>query len=110
VPECSLHLAPFDEGKVREDLDFSWFLTVKSTIITPNVVGITLAMSKHKTHKSTKKRFRLTATGKAKHRKAGTSHLAISKSGNTIRKLRGTKVLETQFTGYIVEALRGYSY
>ena len=34
------------------------------------------AMPKMKTHKGTKKRFRLTATGKVKHRSAGTSHLA----------------------------------
>ncbi len=67
-------------------------------------------MSKQKTHKSTKKRFRLTATGKAKHRKAGTSHLAISKSGNKIRQLRGTKVLEVQFERAIQDALHGYSY
>ncbi len=32
-------------------------------------------MPKQKTHKATKKRFRLTASGKAKHRSAGTSHL-----------------------------------
>ena len=30
-------------------------------------------MPKQKTHKGTKKRFRLTATGKVKHRRAGTS-------------------------------------
>ena len=36
-------------------------------------------MPKQKTHKGTKKRFRLTASGKAKHRQAGTSHLASRK-------------------------------
>lgn len=67
-------------------------------------------MTKQKTHKSTRKRFRLSANGKAKHRKAGTSHLAISKSAKKIRQLRGTKVLEPQFEKAIQEALRGYSY
>ena len=67
-------------------------------------------MTKQKTHKGTKKRFRLTATGKAKHRKAGTSHLAQSKSGNKVRQLRGTKVTEPQYTEAIQDALRGYSY
>ena len=33
-------------------------------------------MPKQKTHKGTKKRFRLTASGKVKHRQAGTSHRA----------------------------------
>ena len=32
-------------------------------------------MPKQKTHKATKKRFRMTANGKLKHRSAGTSHL-----------------------------------
>ncbi len=67
-------------------------------------------MSKQKTHKGTKKRFRLTASGKVKHRKAGTSHLAISKSGNKIRQLRGTRVLEINFERTIQDSLRGYSY
>jgi large subunit ribosomal protein L35 len=67
-------------------------------------------MTKQKTHKATKKRFRLTATGKAKHRKAGTSHLAISKSAKKIRQLRGTKVMEPQYLSHITDALRGYSY
>jgi large subunit ribosomal protein L35 len=65
---------------------------------------------KLKTHKSTKKRFRLSATGKAKHRKAGTSHLAISKPPKKIRQLRGTKVLAPQFERAIQDSLRGNSY
>lgn len=65
---------------------------------------------KLKTHKSTKKRFRLTANGKAKHRKAGTSHLAISKPPKKIRQLRGTKVLAPQFERAIQDSLRGNSY
>ena len=49
-------------------------------------------MPKQKTHKGTKKRFRLTATGKVKHRSAGTSHLASRMSQKRVRQLRGTTV------------------
>ena len=50
-------------------------------------------MPKMKTHKGTKKRFRLTASGKAKHRHAGTSHLATRKTHKQKRNLRGTAVV-----------------
>ena len=46
--------------------------------------------TKQKTHKGTKKRFRLSATGKAMHRYAGTSHLASRMSAKRKRHLRGT--------------------
>lgn len=49
-------------------------------------------MPKMKTHKGTKKRFRLTAKGKVKHRSAGTSHLATRMSQKRKRNLRGTTV------------------
>ena len=49
-------------------------------------------MPKQKTHKGTKKRYRLTASGKVKHRSAGTSHLASRKTQKRVRKLRGTTV------------------
>ena len=62
-------------------------------------------MPKQKTHKGTKKRFRLTATGKVKHRGAGTSHLAFRKSSKRKRNLRGTRVLGKQFTKNITKAL-----
>ena len=52
-------------------------------------------MPKQKTHKGTKKRFRLTATGKVKHRSAGTSHLASRKTQKRVRQLRGTTVTAT---------------
>jgi large subunit ribosomal protein L35 len=67
-------------------------------------------MSKQKTHKSTKKRMRITANGKVKHRKAGTSHLAISKPAKKIRQLRGTRVLEPNFERAVHDALGKYSY
>ncbi len=52
-----------------------------------------MIMPKMKTHKGTKKRFRLTATGKVKHRRAGTSHLATRKTHKQKRNLRGTGVV-----------------
>ncbi len=67
-------------------------------------------MPKQKTHKGTKKRFRLTATGKAKHRQAGTSHLAFRLSKKRRRNLRGTKTVATCMEKSIQRALQGNSY
>lgn len=67
-------------------------------------------MPKQKPIKAVKKRFRLTATGKVKHRQAGTSHLASRKSHKRRRLLRGTGVLSKTETARIVKALSGYSY
>src|SRR5688500_10487707 len=66
-------------------------------------------MPKQKTHKGTKKRFRLTASGKAKHRSAGTSHLASRKSKKRRRNLRGTKVVSKTVLHQITRALAGHS-
>ncbi|MDG2384321.1 MAG: 50S ribosomal protein L35 [Pirellulaceae bacterium] len=67
-------------------------------------------MPKQKTHKGTKKRFRLSATGKAKHRQSGTSHLAARMSQKRKRNLRGTTVLDKTVEASIREALAGNSY
>ena len=67
-------------------------------------------MPKQKTHKGVKKRFRLTAKGKVKHRQAGTSHLAARMSHKRKRMLRGTKVLSEEFTTQITTMLAGNSY
>lgn len=67
-------------------------------------------MPKMKTHKATKKRFRLTATGKAKHRAAGTSHLAVRVSPKRRRNLRGTRVLAPPQTRQVQDCLRNNSY
>jgi len=67
-------------------------------------------MPKQKTHKATKKRFRLTARGKAKHRQAGTSHLATRKSHKRRRNLRGTAVVNVVEAKKIAKALCGLSY
>ena len=55
-------------------------------------------------------RFRLTATGKAKHRRAGTSHLAFRKTHKQKRKLRGTGVVSGVEAQRIRLALCGDSY
>ncbi len=67
-------------------------------------------MPKQKTHKGTKKRFRLTASGKAKHRSAGTSHLAARMSQKRKRQLRGTTVSATVESKMVIKALAGNSY
>jgi large subunit ribosomal protein L35 len=69
------------------------------------------AMPKQKTHKGTKKRFRLTASGKVKHRSAGTSHLSARKSQKRVRQLRGTSVAASSgIAKNVVKALAGNSY
>jgi large subunit ribosomal protein L35 len=53
-------------------------------------------MPKMKTHKGTKKRFKVTATGKVMHKRCGSSHLNSHKSGNKIRHLRKKTVLRVK--------------
>jgi large subunit ribosomal protein L35 len=67
-------------------------------------------MPKQKTHKATKRRFRVTARGKVKHRQAGTSHLATRKTKKRRRNLRGTEVLNSVERNRVVKALCGHSY
>ena len=67
-------------------------------------------MPKQKTHKGVKKRFRITARGKVKHRRAGTSHLQVRLTNKRKRNLRGTEVLAKPETAKIVEMLGRYSY
>ncbi len=67
-------------------------------------------MPKQKTHKGTKKRFRLTGTGKAKHRQSGTSHLAARMSQKRKRNLRGTAAVDETDAKRIRAALGKNSY
>jgi large subunit ribosomal protein L35 len=67
-------------------------------------------MPKMKTHKGTKKRFRLTAKGKVKHRAAGTSHLATRMSQKRKRNLRGTKIVNEVEAAKIHLVLGDHSY
>jgi len=67
-------------------------------------------MPKQKTHKGAKKRFRVTATGKVKHRQSGTSHLATRLSKKRRRNLRGTTVAKEMEAKRVLRALQGNSY
>ena len=72
---------------------------VSRTLSEPN-------MPKQKTHKGMKKRFTVTANGKAKHRKAFRGHLLSGKSGNRKRHLRQDGVLANYQADRVVEGLR----
>lgn len=52
-------------------------------------------MQKLKTRKGVAKRFRVTATGKVVHDKAGTIHFGRKKSGSRRRNLNVKNVLQT---------------
>jgi large subunit ribosomal protein L35 len=67
-------------------------------------------MPKQKTHKGTKKRFRLSAKGKAMHRQSGTSHLAARMSQKRKRNLRGTTSVDSIMEKSIQRALNHNSY
>lgn len=68
------------------------------------------AKTKMKTHKGTKKRFRLSSKGKAMHRSSGTSHLAQALSNKRRRNLRGTTSVDKCAEPMIHAALNGHSY
>jgi large subunit ribosomal protein L35 len=63
-------------------------------------------MPKQKTHKGMKKRFKVTANGKAKHRSAFRGHILGKKSGNRKRHLRQDGVIVGAFAKEIADALR----
>ena len=50
-------------------------------------------MPKQKTHKGMKKRFKVTGTGKVKHRKAFRGHKLSHKNASRRRRLRGDGVI-----------------
>ena len=53
-------------------------------------------MPKMKTKSSTKKRFRVTSSGRVKAGQAGKRHMMIKRSRKFIRNARGTTVLSKQ--------------
>ena len=67
---------------------------------------IEFIMPKQKTHKGIKKRFTVTAKGKAKHRNANRGHLLSGKSGKSKRQNRQDGVLDNYQADRIIEALR----
>ena len=52
-------------------------------------------MTKMKTHSGAKKRFRFTATGKAKRKHSHKNHILTKKNADRVRRLRGTTVVST---------------
>jgi len=60
-------------------------------------------MPKMKTHKGLKKRVRVTASGKVKHRRAFTGHLMSGKPGSRRQRLRTAGFLHGS---YVKKALR----
>ncbi|MCA9064733.1 MAG: 50S ribosomal protein L35 [Planctomycetaceae bacterium] len=63
-------------------------------------------MPKQKTHKGMKRRFKITASGKAKHRSAFRGHLLSHKNGKRRRGLRQDGVADGKDARNIYEALR----
>lgn len=62
-------------------------------------------MPKQKTHKGMKKRFRVTASGKVKHRKAFRGHRLSQKSAKRKRNLRQDGVLDGAEAAVVREGL-----
>ena len=50
-------------------------------------------MPKMKTHKGMKKRFKISANGKVRHKRCGSSHLMSHKNGKQVRRLRKKSTL-----------------
>ena len=50
-------------------------------------------MPKQKTHSGAKKRFKVTASGKVKHKQAHKSHLLSHEATKRKRRLRGSKLV-----------------
>ena len=63
-------------------------------------------MPKQKTHKGMKKRYKVTATGKVKHRKAFRGHLLSGKSSSRKRHLRQDGIVTGVFAKVVREGLR----
>ncbi|MEM9373381.1 MAG: 50S ribosomal protein L35 [Planctomycetota bacterium] len=68
-------------------------------------------MSKNKIHKGVLKRFRVSKTGKVRHRSAYHKHLSSHKSGKRLRQLRKDRMLTSseakRFEKLLFRRLRG---
>ncbi|QDT66257.1 50S ribosomal protein L35 [Calycomorphotria hydatis] len=62
-------------------------------------------MPKQKTHKGMKKRFKVTASGKLKHRSANRHHRMGKKTGKRKLQLRGGQVIEGTEAKNVVQLL-----
>lgn len=68
--------------------------------------GLLAVMPKQKTHKGMKKRFKITASGKARHRSAFRGHKLSSKAAKRKRALRKDGLVTGNQAETIVDALR----
>jgi len=66
-------------------------------------------MPKMKTHKASKKRFRVTATGKLKRQQAGKKHLLSHKTGKRKRQLRSTIIDGGKLARKYIEIMGGHA-
>ncbi len=66
-------------------------------------------MPKLKTHRGAKKRFNVTATGKATHKKANKSHILTTKTANRKRGL-GRKALVSKSDMKTVRSMLPYQF
>ena len=62
-------------------------------------------MPKMKTHSATKKRFKLTGTGKVSFKKSGRGHLLSSKNSTRLRTLRKKGILPAGVEAHIKKVL-----
>jgi large subunit ribosomal protein L35 len=66
-------------------------------------------MPKMKTHKASKKRFRVTATGKLKRVQAGKKHLNSHKTGKRKRQLRGVIIDAGKLAKKYIDMMGGHA-
>ena len=62
-------------------------------------------MPKMKTHSATKKRFKLTGTGKVAFKKSGRGHLLSSKNSKRLRSLRKQGILPAGVEGHVKKVM-----
>jgi large subunit ribosomal protein L35 len=62
-------------------------------------------MPKQKTHKGMRKRFKVTATGKVKHKKAFRGHKLGTKTSKRNRQARADRVIEGKQVAMILHGL-----
>ena len=62
-------------------------------------------MPKMKTHSATKKRFKITGSGKVSFKKSGRGHLLSSKNSKRLRKLRKKGILPTGVEAHVKKML-----
>lgn len=62
-------------------------------------------MPKMKTHSATKKRFKITGTGKVSFKKSGRGHLLSSKNSKRLRTLRKKGILPAGVEAHIKKVL-----